>query len=77
MSRPAVNRLLDEGRIPFHATPAGQSRIKRMDVEAYVANRGRVALLLTQERQSRRTHEEEAAAELGLTPEQSQRLGFS
>lgn len=77
VSRPLLNRILDEGRIKFDVTAGGHRRIKRADVLAYVANCDKVADELAEARRNRRTPGQKAADRLGLTDEQARRLGFN
>lgn len=77
VSRPILNRLLGEGRIPFHLTPGGHRRIKRSDVLAYIENRDAIAVQLAEARRSRRSVGEEIADDLGLSEAEARQLGFS
>ena len=77
VSRPLLNRLLDDGRIPFFTTEGGHRKIKRRDVSAYLDDRDKIASQLAQARRDRRSVNEEVADELGLTPERAKRLGLA
>jgi excisionase family DNA binding protein len=77
VSRPLLNRLLDDGRIPFFATEGGHRKIKRSDVDLYVEDRDKITAQLAKARRERRSVNEEVADELGLTAEQSKRLGLA
>lgn len=76
VSRPLLNRLLDDGRIPHFKTEGGHRKIKRSDIDAYLAERDRVAAELVEARQNRRTVGQEIADDLGLDAAEARRLGF-
>lgn len=77
VSRPLLNRLLDEGRIPYFATEGGHRKIKRSDVDAYIHDRDEVAAQLAQARSEKRSVNEEIVDELGLSPDRARRLGLA
>ena len=77
VSRPLLNRLLDEGRIPFFATEGGHRKIKRSDVHAYIAARDGITAQLAQARSEQRSVNEKIVDELGLTAERARRLGLA
>ena len=76
VSRPLLNQLLDEGRLPFHATQGGHRRIRASEVVEYIEQREELAQRLAEARGRRRTPEEETADELGLSKEESEVLGI-
>lgn len=76
VTRTTLIRWLDEGRIPF--TGIGDERsILASHVLAYIDERDRWRRVLAEARANRRSIEEEIADELGLNPEEAERLGIT
>lgn len=77
LSRPLLNRLLDEGRLPFHNTDGGHRRVRAADVLRYIEQRDELASRLAEARARRRTPGQEVAGELGISSDEAERLGIS
>lgn len=77
VSRPLLNRLLDEGRIPYFTTEGGHRKVKRSDVDAYVEDRDKITAQLAQARREQQSVKQEIVDELGMTPERARRLGLA
>lgn len=77
VSRPLLNQILDEGRIPFFETAGGHRKIKLAAVRAYIEERDAIASQLAEARATRKSDGDAIAAELGLDAETAKRLGFT
>ncbi len=77
LSRPLVNQLLDEGRLPFHKTQGGHRRIRAADVVDYIRQRDELAHRLAAARARRRMPAQEVADELGVSKEEAEVLGIT
>ena len=76
VSRPLFNELLSEGRIPFFETPGGHRKVKMRDVQTYVTARDEIATDIAAARYNSRSNAAEVGAELDLSPDEAERLGF-
>lgn len=77
VSRPLLNQILDEGRVPFFETAGGHRKIKAAAVRAYIEERDLIASQLAAARAGRTSDGDAIAAELGLDAETAKRLGFT
>lgn len=77
VSRPLLNQILDEGRIPFFETTGGHRKIKAAAVRAYIEERDTIASQLAAARAGRTSDGEAVATELDLDAETAKRLGFT
>lgn len=77
VSRPLLNQLLDEGRLPFHTTQGGHRRIRVANVLAYIEERDALAVQLAAARARRASVGARVADELGLSKERAEALGIN
>jgi len=77
ISRPLINQILDEGRIPFFETSGGHRKIKLVELRSYIEERDSIAAQLAEARADRRSSGDTIATELGLDAETAKRLGFT
>ena len=77
VSRPLLNQILDEGRIPFFETTGGHRKIKFSDVNSYIEERDLITSQLAAARAARTSDGEAIATDLGLDADTAKRLGFT
>ena len=77
VSRPLLNQILDEGRIPFFETAGGHRKIKVAAVRTYIEERDLIAGQVAAARASRTPDGDVIAVELGLDAKTAKRLGFT
>ena len=76
VSRPLLDRILDDGRLPYLENAQGDRKIELVAIHSYINERDEIAAQLAAARAGRRPLGHVIAEELGLDLKSAKRLGI-